>query len=434
MRTRFHALCKMAGLLKAICRSSLFGLPFRSTRSVFTCSRSITRIEAISRTSRQFQVRSLSTEGQDESERTLFVWGLRQGYNATTDESLRDHFSSYGDVESARVATNESGRSRGFGFVTLKDKENVEKALGSSHSINDWQFFARKQNEKSSAELSSATVYVSNISKETTEDELREHFSQFGEIKGLRIPRVPRTKERKSFGFVEFHSREEARKAIQAPEHQIGSQSALSEVREATYLVENPKKVFVNRVPETMTIESLRNYCEKFGAVEYIDLVIRPAQAERETEELTTAFVTFIDETAAMTFSENPFHVINGSEVKARLSTKKYKPGNLSDYRNLQVSVEGLAIDAKGIDIEDYFNSMSIKPKVIGTQFGKNKIYFVSLWNLTDVEKILGRSVHVIGGRPVSIRRLGWSKYQEEALAMQSGGSDSDSSSSEEEK
>lgn len=47
----------------------------------------------------------------------LFVGGLP--YH-TTDKSLREHFSVYGDIEEAVVITDrQTGKSRGYGFVSI---------------------------------------------------------------------------------------------------------------------------------------------------------------------------------------------------------------------------------------------------------------------------------------------------------------------------
>jgi RNA recognition motif-containing protein len=48
---------------------------------------------------------------------------------SATDASLRDTFSSFGEVESASVVTDrETGRSRGFGFVEM-DGPDADKAI-----------------------------------------------------------------------------------------------------------------------------------------------------------------------------------------------------------------------------------------------------------------------------------------------------------------
>jgi len=60
----------------------------------------------------------------------------------TSGEDLQQHFSQYGDVESANVATDrETGRSRGFGFVTFANKEEGEAAI---EATNGADFMGRK--------------------------------------------------------------------------------------------------------------------------------------------------------------------------------------------------------------------------------------------------------------------------------------------------
>jgi hypothetical protein len=57
----------------------------------------------------------------------LFVGGLAWG---TNDEGLRDAFSRFGEVTEAKVITDrETGRSRGFGFVSFADDNNAAEAM-----------------------------------------------------------------------------------------------------------------------------------------------------------------------------------------------------------------------------------------------------------------------------------------------------------------
>ncbi len=62
----------------------------------------------------------------------LFVGGLSWG---TTDEGLHGAFSRFGEIAEAKVITDrETGRSRGFGFVTFANDENA----ASCHQRNEW--------------------------------------------------------------------------------------------------------------------------------------------------------------------------------------------------------------------------------------------------------------------------------------------------------
>jgi len=57
----------------------------------------------------------------------LFVGGLSF---STGDEALKGAFAPYGEVTEAKVVTDrDSGRSRGFGFVTMADDAAAEKAI-----------------------------------------------------------------------------------------------------------------------------------------------------------------------------------------------------------------------------------------------------------------------------------------------------------------
>uniref|UniRef100_A0A5B7BRM0 Putative glycine-rich RNA-binding family protein n=1 Tax=Davidia involucrata TaxID=16924 RepID=A0A5B7BRM0_DAVIN len=57
----------------------------------------------------------------------LFVGGLSWG---TDDQSLKDAFSGFGEVTEARVITDrDTGRSRGFGFVSFSTDEAASAAI-----------------------------------------------------------------------------------------------------------------------------------------------------------------------------------------------------------------------------------------------------------------------------------------------------------------
>ncbi len=48
----------------------------------------------------------------------------------TTEDTLRDAFSAFGEVAEVKVITErETGRSRGFGFVSMADAESARKAI-----------------------------------------------------------------------------------------------------------------------------------------------------------------------------------------------------------------------------------------------------------------------------------------------------------------
>ena len=58
-------------------------------------------------------------------------------------------------------------------------------------------------------------LYVGNLSYNVAEDELRQLFSQAGEIKEVTLIMDRDTRRPKGFGFVEFMNQADAEKAIQ---------------------------------------------------------------------------------------------------------------------------------------------------------------------------------------------------------------------------
>ena len=68
----------------------------------------------------------------------LFVGSLSWD---TNDTKLHQAFSQFGEVTEAKVITDrDSGRSRGFGFVTFEDEEAADRAIG---ALNDTELDGR---------------------------------------------------------------------------------------------------------------------------------------------------------------------------------------------------------------------------------------------------------------------------------------------------
>jgi RNA recognition motif-containing protein len=57
-------------------------------------------------------------------------------------------------------------------------------------------------------------IYVGNLAYRTTEDEIRQVFSQFGEVSSVKIITDRDTGQSKGFGFVEMPNQSEAEAAI----------------------------------------------------------------------------------------------------------------------------------------------------------------------------------------------------------------------------
>ena len=57
-------------------------------------------------------------------------------------------------------------------------------------------------------------IYVGNLSRETTEDDLRQAFEAFGQVESTNVIKDRFTGESRGFGFVEMPSKDEAQAGI----------------------------------------------------------------------------------------------------------------------------------------------------------------------------------------------------------------------------
>ncbi|KAJ6833516.1 UBP1-associated protein 2B-like [Iris pallida] len=75
------------------------------------------------------------TDDADPSRRKIFVHGL--GWDTTAD-SLRLHFSPFGDLDDVRVVTDKAtGKSKGYGFILFRQRKCARKALKQPQKLID---------------------------------------------------------------------------------------------------------------------------------------------------------------------------------------------------------------------------------------------------------------------------------------------------------
>jgi len=163
-----------------------------------------------------------------------------------TDEKLKEMFSKYGKITSHKVVRDDkgnleteegeiiaedSGKTKGFGFVSFEDSESAEKAveeLNGSDIGGKTLFVGRAQKKaERQAELKKkfeqlklerlnryqgVNLYVKNLDDTIDDERLRKEFTPYGTITSAKV--MCEEGRSKGFGFVCFSSPEEATKAV----------------------------------------------------------------------------------------------------------------------------------------------------------------------------------------------------------------------------
>ncbi|MGH2575752.1 MAG: RNA recognition motif domain-containing protein [Ignavibacteria bacterium] len=84
-------------------------------------------------------------------------------------------------------------------------------------------------------------IYVGNISRELTDNDIRKAFEEFGEVASVNIIKDRMTGQSKGFGFVEMPNKEEAENAIKSLDGQRMNGRAIN-VAEARPRTENRRQ------------------------------------------------------------------------------------------------------------------------------------------------------------------------------------------------
>jgi len=142
--------------------------------------------------------------------------------HAIDNKALHDTFAAFGNILSCKVAQDEMGNSKGYGFVHYETAEAANNAIKHVNGmlLNEKKVFVghhipKKERMSKFEEMKAnfTNIYVKNIDLDVTDDEFRELFEKHGDITSASIARDDQGKSR-GFGFVNFIKHEAAAVAV----------------------------------------------------------------------------------------------------------------------------------------------------------------------------------------------------------------------------
>ncbi|KAF3482963.1 polyadenylate-binding protein [Arthroderma uncinatum] len=143
---------------------------------------------------------------------------------AIDNKALHDTFAAFGNILSCKVAQDEYGNSKGYGFVHYETAEAATNAIKHVNGmlLNEKKVFvghhiAKKDRQSKFEEMKAnfTNIYVKNVEQDVTDEEFRALFEKYGDITSATLSRDNDTGKSRGFGFVNFADHEAASAAVE---------------------------------------------------------------------------------------------------------------------------------------------------------------------------------------------------------------------------
>ncbi|KIH94118.1 polyadenylate-binding protein [Sporothrix brasiliensis 5110] len=142
---------------------------------------------------------------------------------AIDNKALHDTFAAFGNILSCKVAQDEHGASKGYGFVHYETDEAAQQAIKNVNGmlLNEKKVYVghhipKKDRQSKFEEMKAnyTNIYIKNLNPDVTDEEFRELFEKFGTVTSSTIARDQETGKSRGFGFINFTAHEAAAAAV----------------------------------------------------------------------------------------------------------------------------------------------------------------------------------------------------------------------------
>lgn len=130
----------------------------------------------------------------------------------TTEDDLKEYFSTFGEVRMVKLKKDDEGDSKGFCFVVFSDPANISKALEKEqHEIGE-KVVKLTTAMPSSEKMKTNKLFIGGLPAALSEEHLRNYFEKYGKIHQFQFIINKLTNIRKAFCFITFESPESVEK------------------------------------------------------------------------------------------------------------------------------------------------------------------------------------------------------------------------------
>ncbi|XP_053732779.1 heterogeneous nuclear ribonucleoprotein A3 [Synchiropus splendidus] len=178
-------------------------------------------------------------------------------------------------------------------------------------------------------------LFIGGLSFETTEESLRAHFEKWGTLVDCVVMRDPVGKRSRGFGFVTYSSVKEVDEAMKERPHKVDGR--VVEPKRAVSREDSNKpgahltvkKIFVGGIKEDTEEYHIREYFERYGNIESIEIMMERATSKKRG----FCFVTFDDHDTVDKIVAQKYHTINHHNCEVRKALSKQEMNAMSNSR-----------------------------------------------------------------------------------------------------
>ena len=307
------------------------------------------------------------------------------------EDVLEEYFSAYGAVDNLYLIKNFRGQSKGYGVVVFRDQVTVDVVLDGTHKIDECVFKAERSRKY-------RVVKVEGLPQSYSEGEIRELFSQFGDVGKVELHEALEQSQSSGYCLVSFAKQTEVLKAIRNA-HNLGGETSnvtltlLSSMKDYTKLPS--KRVIVYNLPYTTTVEELYKHF-KFPCPTLREIHLR-LDSEHRT---CLAFLQFDDAKESDKLVKERTTQFGGREI----SFKKIDDSRRLNSTDCALFLENIPSEFSRDHVYHHFKNFGRMEKVHVKQ---NKGFgWVRYYLSPDALVASHDREHVVNGHTIYVRRI----------------------------
>lgn len=149
-------------------------------------------------------------------------------------------------------------------------------------------------------------IFAGGLTQDCTQDDLKDYFTQFGELERVQLKMDPLTGRSRGFAFIVFKELESMENVV-SQEHEIKGKKAT--IKKADI---KPGKIYVGKIPSGVTDDDIRNFFSDHGVITEF---VRPIDKANNNEPKNFCFITFEKERVSKKLVNMGCALVNGQNL-----------------------------------------------------------------------------------------------------------------------